>query len=232
MKKLEWDSDFWGIDIFSIPENNKVWNQDSLSRIKDRGKLWLIQGLISEDEVGIINGLENEGFRFVESKITLKNKIIKRAGINEDPFKEIEKDELEDYRNCFFNLYGKFSRFSLFGDEKINDFYYTWMMNSIDGKMDDKCIGYYVDNQLAGFITYRNKNNRLIIGLVGVFPKFQKKGISQKLLDYVNNSVINQGVNEILVSTQGKNKKAINAYIKNGFILENIKQWYYLTNFR
>lgn len=230
MKKLEWDSKFWGIDIFSIPENNKVWNQDVLSSIKDSGKLWLIQGLISENEVGVINSLENEGFRFVESIITCKNKITIKASISENQFKEIEKYELEEYKNEFFNLFGKYSRFFLFGEKKINDFYYTWLINSIDGKMDDKCIGYYLNSQLAGFVTYKYDNNRMKLGLLGVFQKFQQKGISQKLLGYVNNVVLNEELSEMILSTQGKNIKAINAYIKNGFIFENIKQWYYLTN--
>ena len=232
MKKLEWDSEFWGIDLFSIPENDKSWDQDLLSSIRNNEKLYLIQALISENEVGLINSLENEGFRFVESKITLKNKPMIKAIIDENQFKEIEKHELEAYKNDFFNLYGKVSRFGRFEKEKINDFYYTWMINSIDGKMDDKCIGYYMDHQLAGFITYKYQNNRLAIGLVGVIPKFQKNGISQKLLDYVNDKAITKGYNEVLVSTQGKNKKAINAYIKNGFIFESIKQWYYLTNYK
>jgi len=231
MNKLDWDSNFWGIELFSIPENSKCWDQDSFLKIKEGEKLWLIQGLISENKVGRINCLENKGFRFIESKITLKNKAIERANLSEEQFKKIEKCELEEYKNNFFNLYGKFSRFGLFPEEKINAFYYAWMINSIDGTMDDHCIGYYINHQLAGFITYKNEDNRLLIGLVGVFQKFQKQGISQKLLDYVNNSAISQGCNEIFVSTQGKNRNAINAYIKNGFIFENIKQWYYLTNY-
>ncbi|MGV8906553.1 MAG: GNAT family N-acetyltransferase [Acetobacterium sp.] len=232
MNKLIWDSNFWGIELFSISENSKCWDQDSFLKIQKRDKLWLIQGLISENEVDNINCFENKGFRFVESKITLKNKVTKRVNISEDQFKNIEKCELAEFKDDFYNLYGKFSRFSLFPEEKINDFYYAWMINSIDGTMDDACIGYYINRQLAGFITYKNEDNRLLIGLVGVFPKFRKQGISQKLLGYANNSAINQGCGEILVSTQGKNSKAINAYIKSGFIFESIKQWYYLTNYK
>jgi len=94
--------------------------------------------------------------------------------------------------------------------------------------MDDRCIGYYVDNQLAGFITFKYRDDKAIVGLVGVFPEFQKKGISQKLLDYVNYNAINQGFRQVSISTQGRNLKAINAYIKNGFFLDSIKYWYYL----
>lgn len=225
LNRLDWDSEYWGIEIFNVDEN---YNLSIPTSNKNKSKIYLIQALIPEEKIEVINLLEDSGFRFVESKINLKKILKKKTEINTNDFKDIEIKDLENNKNDFYNLYGQYSRFGLFSKEKINDFYYIWLINSIDGKMDDKCIGYYFENQLTGFITYKYKNDGLYIGLVGIFDEFQKKGISQKLLDYVNDQAINKGYNKIYVATQGKNYNAINAYIKNGFNIEDIKNWYYL----
>ncbi len=96
--------------------------------------------------------------------------------------------------------------------------------------MDDKCYGYYIDDELAGFITFSYKDYELCIGLVGVLPRFQKRGVAQNMLDFVNNMAFKKKLTKISVSTQGKNITAINAYLTNGFMIENIKYWYYYFN--
>jgi ribosomal protein S18 acetylase RimI-like enzyme len=229
MKRLKWDSDFWGIEIFNIDEDDSFYQhgyiEDKIIKSRDD---YMIQALVSDSFREQINLLEQKNFRFVESKITLKKTVNYPAELESRDYKTVSKKELFDYKNYFYDLYANISRYQLLKKDKINEFYYTWVLNSIDGSMDDTCIGYYAGDQLAGFITYKTKINITYIGLLGVFPQFQKRGISQKLLNFLNNEVINKGLNEISVSTQGKNIKAINAYIKNGFYFDNIKHWYYL----
>lgn len=229
MNKLAWDSKFWGIEIFNIEDKDGVEELNTV--INKKEKLYLVQALVSESNTLRINSLENQGFRFVESKITVRNESIIKTDVNLCQFKEVEKNELEQYRNTFFDLFGKVSRFQMFHKKKINDFYYAWTVNSVNGEMADKCIGYYVDDQLAGFVAYTSQESRLSLRLMAVFPEFQGRGISQELLNYAGNVAINLGLNQLVLSTQGKNFKAINAYIKNGFMFESIEHWYYLTNY-
>lgn len=228
MYRLEWDSQFWDLEIYNVDENYNFNIPNSNKNCTSGSKEWLIQALVPEDKVEIINFLEDNGFRFVETKINLKKKVVKKIEIDENKFKDVDRYDIQPYKNEFNNLYGKYSRFSVFNKEKVNDFYYTWVLNSINGEMDDKCIGYYIEDKLAGFITYKFKNNELSIGLLGVFQAFQRKGISQHLLNYINNKALEEGYNAINVSTQGKNYNAINTYIKNGYFIKSIQNWYYL----
>jgi dTDP-4-amino-4,6-dideoxy-D-galactose acyltransferase len=229
MRRLDWDSDFWGVDIFSIEEFSLSQFKQIEKKFSELRNSYLVQALMSEkDDIKNINLLEDLGFRFIESKITFKKTVTEYASIDIKKYNEINEQELCSRSDVFYELYGKVTRFGVFSKEKINDFYFTWVKNSIDGKMDDKCIGYYEDNQLAGFVTYKYNNNGISIGLIGVFPEYQMKGIGRKLLDYVTNTSINHNYSYVFVSTQGKNLNAINAYIKNGFILDSIKHWYYL----
>lgn len=227
MRRLEWDSNFWDTDIYNL-EDITSFEYDFISNIPASMKSWLIQILVSENEVEKINYLEDKGFRFVESKVSLNKSVTEIIEIEENKYKKILNEDINSKYNTFYEMYGEYTRFSNFSNDKINEFYYTWIINSISGKMDDKCIGYYADNQLAGFVTYSYLDTGVSIGLFGVFSQFRKRGIGQKLLDYVNNDSLNNRYSQIFVSTQGKNVGAINTYVKNGFIFENIKNWYYL----
>lgn len=226
MDKLEWDSEFWGIEIYNI-DKNYIFNILS-EKNRNKSKPWLIQSLVDVDQVETINLLEDKGFRYVDTKVNLVKKVTNKIGVDEYSFKNVSYDDIKSYKNVFGTLYYEVSRYNIFNIKKVNEFYYTWIINSINGKMDDKCIGYYVKGKLAGFTTFKIRKNQLLIGLVGVFPEFQRKGISQELLHMVNNQAVDKNCSVINVSTQGRNLNAINAYIKNKFIIESIQNWYYL----
>ncbi|RBP69086.1 dTDP-4-amino-4,6-dideoxy-D-galactose acyltransferase [Alkalibaculum bacchi] len=228
IKKLDWDSKFWGFNIYNANKSNNLidFERNLISKLDSTP--FIIQALSSESDIQYINCLEDNGFRFVESKINLVQKVQQQSNISElSMFQDVREEHLLVYKDDFYDLYGNVSRFALFDKEKVNEFYYKWAVKSIKGNFDDNCIGYYRNNLLEGFITYKIVNQKLIIGLLGVFPKYQGRKISRYLLSYINYIAFKNACGEISVSTQGKNTKAINTYIKNGFIIENIKHWYY-----
>lgn len=231
IRKLEWDSKFWGINIYNAESNEETIKMNMNLRNELDSNPYIIQALSLDSDIKHINTLENDGFRFVESKVKLVKRKQNLSSGNELNFEELKlviEEDLIKRKDIFYELYGKKSRYSLLNDKKVNEFYYTWASKSIRGKFDDKCIGYYKEGVLQGFITFKKVENKIVIGLVGVFPEYQGKGISQQLLNYVNYQAVLDNCKEISISTQGKNTKAINAYIKNGFIIEDIKHWYYL----
>ena len=151
--------------------------------------------------------------------------------VNRFMFKEIRPDDLAGSIGIFGELFWRNSRYNVFSEEMVGKFYYTWMINSSLGKMDDKSMGYYVNDILAGFVTYKIRNSSLIIGLFGVMPEFQGQGVAQNLLNFVSEIAIENEVELISVDTQGQNVNALNAYIKNGFKIDTMKHWYYKKNF-
>lgn len=229
LTRLDWDSMFWNVDIYNVKKHYESHDFKQEFNKEISSEPYLIQALVIDKDIEFINFLEEAGFRFIESKVNLAKRIQETSDIfREDLFKEVKLDELIEHKDEFYNLYGEVSRFSFLQKEKVNEFYYKWVVKSIKGELDDSCIGYYVEGTLGGFITYKILEQKLIIGLVGVFPKYQGKKISQKLLDYIEKEAVKNNCNEIHVSTQGKNIKAINVYIKSGFFIEDISHWYYL----
>lgn len=221
MKKLKWDSDFWGIEVFHL-EKSKEIKEELIS-----SSTYMIQSLPHVSDLKFINYLENNSFNFVESKITLQKALTNSIYIANNKFKLLTLQDLIYHRGDFYNLFGKNSRFEFFTPAKVNEFYYTWLVNSIKGEMDDAVIGYYMGNRLAGFVSYRMGQSNLTIGLLAVFPEFQGKSVSQKLLNYVDYIALEKNIKSIQIATQGKNIHALNAYIKNGYHISSINHWYY-----
>ncbi len=228
VERMDWDSKFWGIVVYNATKGKERIFDNTFNFSMPNCNSFIIQALVEDPDIDYINFLEDNNFRFVETKITLKKEVKSRSDVSND-CKKVAFDDIEIKKNEFYNLFGKFSRYSLFGRKRVNEFYYTWVVNSIKGEMDDECIGYYDENELAGFTTFKIRSNDLIIGLIGVFSKHQGKSISQRLLNSINKIALDNNCKTIYISTQGKNLKAINAYIKNGFFFDSIRHWYYFN---
>lgn len=225
MKKLTWDSNFWGIDIFQVEKQNIMESIEE--HIKISSTPFLIQSLVNVADLQSIGKLEEIGFKFKESKITMVMNVLEiNKNLNAD-YKKIETDDLEFNRDSIDNLFLKNTRFDIFNEIRVNEFYYTWLKNSVTGEMDDTVIGYYIKEKLAGFITYSIDETKVSVGLLGVLSDFQGKGVSRHLLNYVENVALENSLQSIFISTQGKNLKALNAYIKNNYRIHSIEHWYY-----
>lgn len=80
-------------------------------------------------------------------------------------------------------------------------------------------FGYYEDEELCGAISLEVEDNVVDIHRLIVHPTHFRKGIAQKLLDYVTR---NFEAEKIKVATGSKNTPAVSFYKKNDF--ENIKE--------
>jgi ribosomal protein S18 acetylase RimI-like enzyme len=75
--------------------------------------------------------------------------------------------------------------------------------------------GYYLENNLAGIISYTIENDVLDICKVAVHPNYFKKGIATQLIKFIQQR---PNIRSIIVSTGLKNTPAVNLYISQGFI--------------
>ncbi|MGG3470745.1 GNAT family N-acetyltransferase [Neobacillus pocheonensis] len=78
-------------------------------------------------------------------------------------------------------------------------------------------IGYFVGDELAGAISFTNKERKVTICRMVVHPNHLRKGIAQELLACVEINLSDYTV--INVSTGKDNTPAKNLYLKNGFHL-------------
>lgn len=76
--------------------------------------------------------------------------------------------------------------------------------------------GYYLESELAGFVSIKIEKGVIDIHRLVVDPKHFKKGIASHLIDYLEEH--NKGIGTIIVSTGSKNVPAVKFYEKKGFI--------------
>lgn len=221
IKKLEWDSDFFNLEVGEI-------NGDEKYQGEDVSGYDLIYVISKEDIQLDIQHFENT---FSEVKVifakTIENEKQLDAPIFDYEKLGIDKEEL------YFLAYesGKNSRFLLDGKLDQNHFrklYKAWVDNSVNKKFADGVLVYFEQTQLKGFVTYKIKEEAASVGLIAVHPEYQGQGIGSKLLKYLENLSLEKGVTQITIPTQLSNIQACNFYEKQGY---SIKSKTYIKHF-
>lgn len=80
-------------------------------------------------------------------------------------------------------------------------------------------FGYYLDEELCGVVSVKEENDEVDIHRLIVHPTHFRKGIAQRLLNFL---VSYSKVGTIKVATGSKNTPAVRFYEKNGF--EKVKE--------
>lgn len=75
--------------------------------------------------------------------------------------------------------------------------------------------GYYVDDILAGIISYKIDVNTLDIHRVAVHSDFFRRGIAKQMLCFMEK--VEKDIDKIIVSTGAKNYPAVKLYLDQGF---------------
>jgi ribosomal protein S18 acetylase RimI-like enzyme len=75
--------------------------------------------------------------------------------------------------------------------------------------------GYYSNDALAGIISFKVIDSCLDIHRVAVHPLFFRRGVANKLINFVEN--LDYEINKIVVSTGKENLPAVKLYIRNGY---------------
>jgi ribosomal protein S18 acetylase RimI-like enzyme len=161
----------------------------------------------------------------VDTKITFGKKIKKNRNILDVVTFDNSIHSYEQLLNLVY-ISGQDSRFRVapfFTEENFKNLYKRWIDRSIE---DDKTnVLIYMQNDLIlGFVTFSCLHTTASIGLIAVLPNTQGKGVGSKLIQAVENLLVNETI--LTVATQEKNKGACAFYNKNGFEIIN-KQYIY-----
>ena len=229
IKKLEWDSHFFG---FEIAEANEVEN-DSIHIDSENYNLIVLKQEQEQEQVVNIHGFKKT---FQETKIIFSKKLdSKNTNIIEQSI--IDFDENPTTNDLLYPLAfesGKYSRFRLdlnFNQEKFELLYSKWIDNSISKEFADKIFYLKESNEVIGFVTVKNNQNFSTIGLIAVSENYQGKGIGRILLSNIEKYCVSQNIFELRIPTQKENIPACNFYSKmNYHVNEEIIIKHYWNN--
>ncbi len=219
IKELPWDSEFFGIKAGE-------WNAGS--KLHGSSGFNVIYAKSNHQFTGNIPGFY---ITYNETKVifTKKPSLFPKDYKNILPYTEtgLEKEEL--YPVAYES--GKYSRFKLdkkVGEENFKKLYRAWIDNSVTRQFASNVITYLKEGKIAGLVTYKIKDSTATIGLIGVLPQYQRQGIGKKLLEYTENELTENNINELNIPTQLENEHACTFYKKMGY---SITQTTYITHF-
>ncbi|MBA4320468.1 MAG: hypothetical protein C0412_18880 [Flavobacterium sp.] len=216
IKHLDWDSSFFNKKIGLLDLSNNC----PYSEIQNDYDLIYV---ISKED--IVVDIANFKQSYTENKIVFSKKIVQnKALVETNIFSESKDSHRKEIYELAFES-GKFSRFKLdpnFHQTGFEKLYKKWVDNSFNKEFADAVLVYKEQNTILGFVTYKVWDKQASIGLIGVCPKYQGKGIGKKLIQYVEMELANKGVNELRIPTQLQNEMACKFYTKMGYeITEN-----------
>ena len=108
--------------------------------------------------------------------------------------------------------------------KEINDFILKFFPSYMISSDPFEKVYVYIDGDIIGFISCSIIYERCEINYVAVEKKYRRKGIAQKLLEFVIN---NNRPESVSLEVKADNYEAINFYLENGFEKVSIRENYY-----
>ena len=116
-------------------------------------------------------------------------------------------------------------KFLCLGSLIKSDFSKTNDLNKILDSSSEEVYGYFMEDELVGFIYISKTVDSIDIIDIVVDEKVRRKGIASLLIDYVVNN--NKDINKIFLEVNEHNDPAIETYKKNGFETISVRKKYY-----
>jgi len=235
-RTLDWDTRFWGFPCATFTA--RELREDQAAGVDSwcsRNGVRFLQYLAPVDDQASIESACKAGFRLVDIRLTLNGAVTSKA---ENPSLvttdcEIAPSRLEDLdqldeiarQSHSASRYYYDGRFPRSGCDLL---YATWIRRSHEGFADIVLVA-RSDGQVIGYVTCKQSENPTqgSIGLIGVSPKAQGRGVGQALLGDAMNWFRSVGVVEASVVTQGRNYAAQRLYQRCGFLTHDLSLWFH-----
>lgn len=231
-KYLEWDSRFFGRRIARA--NSSRLDAESVQSLVAwcaAEQIECLYLLADSDDVQTVRIAEENGFRFVDIRLTLERKSVDSSALAPSgpaivrPSRASDIPELKaiasaSHHDTRFYADGHFS------DDLCDFFYETWIENSHNGYADQVLVA-ELKGLPVGYITCQLTEDSGEIGLLGVNAHAQGQGIGSLLIQEALRWFAEQNRHHVTVVTQGRNVRAQRAYQKNGFISKSVQLWYH-----
>jgi dTDP-4-amino-4,6-dideoxy-D-galactose acyltransferase len=220
---LDYDTRLFGYKVGKI-YGNKLKDESDLLKNIELAKLQsfrLIYLFLNEDSIDFLPILEK-----LEIKFFIDKKILLLKKLNPKTVRDIEEVKIYSENKPNSELIslalksGLYSRFRLDPNFSNNEFvrlYIDWITKSVSREISDYILIYTVDRKICGFLSLKILDDFSKIGLISVDENFRGKGIGKKLIGKAEYISLSCGREKVFVSTQERNREAVNFYKGLGF---------------
>jgi dTDP-4-amino-4,6-dideoxy-D-galactose acyltransferase len=221
---LEWDSSFFGFDVYSINSNNETTIKDQLHQLKkhDGSLVYLFTDLVFDDVF-----LTKSSGKFVGTKVVFSKNL--QSVSSNNIIKSIKYDVIPRELLSLAFQSGEFSRFKIdtrLARESFEELYKKWLLKAIDNT-DIETLVYSEGNIIKGFISVEF-SEEAVIGLFAVDETMRGKGVGRLLLNQAEYISKNKGYNNLQIPTQKENSGAYGFYLNSNYkIIEERRNYHF-----
>ncbi|WP_336778598.1 dTDP-4-amino-4,6-dideoxy-D-galactose acyltransferase [Pantoea sp. USHLN256] len=219
---LTWENDFFGQNSARLTLDGDLPLAEALEQPY---ALW--QTKVPAERVEVIDALSQHGFQLVEGEADLAIGI--KLTERQTGVRIAREAQIPALRAAAAQAFSQ-SRFRApwFDAADSGRFYAQWIENAVRGTFDNQCL-VACDEQgaLQGFVSMREVDGDMRIGLLAVLPDAQGCGVGQRLLLAAADWGRVRQLAHLRVATQLSNLAAMRLYLRSGARLESTAYWFY-----
>ncbi len=225
VEPLRWDSDFWGVSAARIHVEDAHQLDSAAIACRANGVQWASL-LVPAERFDLLNAAVRSGYDIVDVRYTLEAPVQDPAAAVEVQLADAsDAAALADIARQAF-VTSRFFQDPRLPDRRCQDFYETWLRNSLSGELADAVVVARSEGRAAGFMTVRREaEDGSVIPLVAVAPTHHRRGLGRQLLEATMSWASREGCSSIRVVTQLTNTSAIALYNACGFRLVDAGVW-------
>jgi dTDP-4-amino-4,6-dideoxy-D-galactose acyltransferase len=231
IKKLQWDSGFFGFPVGVAYLNEKPRWEEFVQVFKHKMSGYRLIYLITGEKVIVPEWvLKKFHGRSINQKVLFSKNISGEECDIPEYITEYHETHVNDDLIDLAHLSGYYSRFKIdsnFVAGKFKELYATWIKRSLDRSIADKIFVARHNGRIAAMLSCKYDNATCNIGLVAVHESEQGKGTGRYLMQLAENHAYNGGLTSIHVPTQSNNIIACRFYEKLGYSPINITNYYH-----
>ncbi|MBN1256777.1 MAG: GNAT family N-acetyltransferase [Planctomycetes bacterium] len=231
---LPWDTDHFGVRI-GVLESDVITpeSMDTVRQWCQSENIACLYFLANPDNAESIRLAFDEGFRWVDSRVTLSLKLPHPQITNKDlngVMRIADKNDIDQlkaiarvsHKNTRFYRDGKFDL------KRCDQMYEIWIEKNVLNQED---VVYVCDSEqgLCGYITclFKDAGRYGQMGLLAVTGNTQGRGYGKALVQQTISCFTERGCEEVKVVTQDHNITALRLYEKCGFLMESCEIWFH-----
>ena len=231
--KLKWDSNFHGYNVAYLSCMHLTPNVlYQIEQFIKKENIRLVEYLCNCHDRRSVLSAEENSFHFVDIRLSYRLKIQDKThcSLGKFLFRKADEHDIPVLQAISKYIY-KDSRYFFdenFDREKVYEFYQGWVQKGVLGQYDDDCWCLCDKDLPVAFCTIKYKDSKTAsIGLVGVDVDYQSNGLGKKIMYSMFNRLMDKGIQDVFVVTQGRNYSAQRLYQRVGFRTHATQLWYH-----